>query len=235
MTEEYSQFPLSPQGLSVLSKLFPSNSHISSPARTQMNQGRPNNIPRGIQTEISELAGDIKSEDKHEYMSSIIINNVNQSYHHLTSGLNNIQDSYYHSDTQEIEDFDLNTSELEEGQVLDILSDLTFSDDSKHSTCVLYNQASLSFKLVSQANLSTRDSTIIQATHHSKWCPSKLQNDVNSPINDTEELPKLKSAKNRQASLISVRFSQHSVRKYCKVCDCEVMTSVSFQLKKMNL
>lgn len=250
MTEEYSHSPLSQHALSVLSKLFPPNPHIpkpnsviSSPARMHTNTERPKNFFKGNYGGISEPAGDIETEDRREHVSSIIVNNVNQTYNHMISGLDSIQDSDYHLDqTHEVEDFDLHTSELEEGQVLDILSDLTFSDDSKHSTYVIYNQASHSFSLVSQTNLSTTASTMIQATQNSKLQPlvSKLKIEKSSPIHDpseteTSEMSRLKHSKRRQPSLISARFSHHSTRKYCRFCDSEVITSVSIQLKSMNM
>lgn len=250
MTEEYSYSPPSQKTLTVLSKLFPSSPHIPRPNRLLpppsnfcSSADRARNGSRGNNGGIAEIAVEME-EEKREYVSSIIVNNVNQTYNHIISGLDNLADSEFSAEhTHEVEEYDLRTSDLEEGQVLDILSDLTFSDDSKHSTYVIYNQASHSFSLVSQANLSTNASTMI-TSQASKLQPlpfTKPQIEKSSPIHcpeadsNSSEAFKRKRTYSRKSSLISARFSQHVTRKYCKRCDSEVITIVSLQLKQMSL
>ena len=221
----------------------------------------------------SRVSFDLKGEERepidirHQHLPSMIVKSVAQTYNDLLSGFDRessesnskknsgISKRYWERDLD-------HQQEVDECQELDMLSDLTFSDDSKHST-FLHNKGSNNVSLLSNQNASTAKNTILKPS--SKLTPptmgspsdlnhtdrhstifttlssdsSKIQSpDKNLSVENSKTVntsTTFKFERSISGSAIPIRMSAQSTRMYCSKCDAEVLSVVSVQLKSMSL
>jgi hypothetical protein len=218
----------------------------------------------------SRASIDLKGDDKenidtrHQHLPSMIVKSVAQTYNDLLSGFDRessesltkketgIQKRYWDKDIHF-------QPEVDECQEFDMLSDLTFSDDSKRSTVLHKTSGSVSF--ASNPSTSTIKPTTVKPS--SKLTPPTIgsPSDLNHTERHSTIFTTLSSDSSRilfpekntpgenskyvntsttfriekSVSALPIRVSTQSMRMYCSKCDAEVRSLVSVQLKSMNL